>query len=414
MENKRNGEDEFDDLLRQADALIDDDGQDYFHAPGGVDEESAPDGEYVGNIRNFNNNYGYQPEPAAPVIPAYNQDYREYSRNVRQAPVQQPVYQEPEPPVRETPKPKKKKKKHRFLKFLLVLAILLGGLGFWLSTLFVKPETDRPIGERKKDAVTILLCGTDMEGTRTDTMMLLYICAQEKAVNLVSLPRDTLTHTTSGKNAKLNSAFGRNNGKEDPVEGMENLMLYVRDIIGYMPDGYMLINLEGFVDVVDLMGGVEFNVPQDMYYEDSSQDLYIDLREGLQTLNGYDAMCLVRFRKGYSNQDLGRVEVQREFISACMNQWMKVSNVTKLPEVLDCLGDNATSDLTTKNLMWLALNAFKSGFGNIQTATLPGYADMIDGGSYYVLDPRGVAEIINEYCNPYVRDIDPEDLTIIN
>ena len=249
MENKRNGEDEFDDLLRQADALIGDDGQDYFHAPGGVDEESAPDGEYVGNIRNFNNNYGYQPEPAAPVIPAYNQDYREYSRNVRQAPVQQPVYREPEPPVRETPKPKKKKKKHRFLKFLLVLAILLGGLGFWLSTLFVKPETDRPIGERKKDAVTILLCGTDMEGTRTDTMMLLYICAEEKAVNLVSLPRDTLTHTTSGKNAKLNSAFGRNNGKEDPVEGMENLMLYVRDIIGYMPDGYMLINLEGFVDV---------------------------------------------------------------------------------------------------------------------------------------------------------------------
>ena len=60
------------------------------------------------------------------------------------------------------------------------------------------------------------------------------------------------------------------------------------------------------------------------------------------------------------------------------------------------------------------MNAFKSGFGNIQTATLPGYADMIDGGSYYVLDPRGVAEIINEYCNPYVRDINPEDLTIIN
>ena len=78
---------------------------------------------------------------------------------------------------------------------------------------------------------------------------------------------DGYEETTSGKNAKLNSAFGRNNGKEDPVEGMENLMLYVRDIIGYEPDGYMLISLEGFVKIVDLMGGVEFHVPQDMFFD---------------------------------------------------------------------------------------------------------------------------------------------------
>lgn len=407
MRYTNSGGEDLDDLLRQADALIDDEGQDPFY---------APDGEHVGTVRNFNNNYGCQRElayePQSAAIPAYNQDYgNQYARP------QQPVYrQQPqdEQPVREAPESKKKRrKKHRLLKFLLVMALLLGGLAWWLSTLFVQPMTDEPLGARKDGAVTILLCGTDLEGTRTDTMMLLYICREENAVNLVSLPRDTLTHTTAGRTAKLNSAFGRNNGKEDPREGMENLMLYVRDIIGYMPDGYMLINLDGFVEAVDIMGGVEFEVPMDMYYEDASQDLYIDLEAGLQTLNGYDAMCLVRFRKGYSDQDLGRVEVQREFISACMDQWLKLSNVGKIPKILDCVEANSTSDLTTKNMLWLALNAFRSGFGNIRTATLPGYADMVDGGSYYILDPQGVADTINEYCNPYTQDIDGDDLTIV-
>ena len=297
---------------------------------------------------------------------------------------------------------------------LLMLAVFVGVIWLGLSQFIRAPHTDDPIGDRKGGAVTILLCGTDLEGTRTDTMMLLYINPREDAVNLVSLPRDTLTHTTAGNNAKLNSAFGRNNGKEDPEEGMENLMLYVKDIIGYKPDGYMLISLEGFVDIVDAMGGVEFDVPQDMYYSDPSQGLHIDLEEGKQTLSGYDAMCLVRFRKGYANQDLGRVSVQREFISACMDQWLKVSNLSKLPEVLSSLELNTTTDLTTGNMLWLALNAWKAGFDNIRSDTLPGYATSIGGGSYYVLYPNEVAELVNSTCNPYKVTIEPGDLNIMD
>ena len=76
--------------------------------------------------------------------------------------------------------------------------------------------------------------------------------AREQAITLVSLPWDTLTHTSSGSDAKLNSAYGRNDGGQ---EGMEALLDYVSDIIGYRPDGYMLITLDAFVDVVNLMGG---------------------------------------------------------------------------------------------------------------------------------------------------------------
>lgn len=415
-------DDDIDLLLRQVNAVLDD----------SPVSEQEPEEEPV---RNYSNNYGRGPVKQAPApshIPAYNPDYEaacrlsgydarydeseEYTQGYEEDDDQS--YDDYEPVRKRSSARKEKPVKHKkkrgcgCLTSLIMLAVVIAA-GFFLFHSFVKPpKTDKPIGTRKDEAATILLCGTDMEGTRTDTMMLMYVNAKEGEVNLVSLPRDTLTHTTSGSTAKLNSAFGRNNGGEDPVEGMENLMLYVEDIIGYRPDGYMLVNLQGFVEIVDAMGGVKFDVPQDMYYEDSSQDLYIDLQEGMQKLNGYDAMCLVRFRKGYADQDLGRVSVQREFISSCMDQWAKPTNIVKLPKVLSVLGKHSTTDLTTGNMLWLAVNAWKAGFSEMKMETLPGYADMIDGGSYYILYPSEVADLIDSTCNPYEKTITREDLTI--
>lgn len=438
-------DDDLEELLRKADQVLDD------VPPEAAEEDSTPapwedlrfyanyNNHYGRDVRNYQNNYGRPQDPIPqerePVresaIPAYNVDFQEQgrARTSRSAGTQTPRrspregaweedrldgYAPSRPaPAGKAPK-KKRRKKHRVLKFFLVLLLVLliaaAGVYLWLSSIIRMPQTDAPIGARKPGAATVLLCGTDEEGTRTDTMMLLYLNAQEKAVNLVSLPRDTLTHTTAGSNAKLNSAYGRNNGGEG---GMEALLDYVSDIIGYRPDGYVLVSLDAFVDIVDLMGGIEFDVPMDMFYEDPSQDLYIDLKAGLQKLDGYEAMGLVRFRKGYADQDLGRVDIQRQFISACMDQWLTISNIGKVPRVLSTMQASSTSDLTTGNLLWIALNAWRSGFGNMQTATLPGYADMIDGASYYVLDPEGVADVINSSCNPYRQDVDADDLNIV-
>ena len=82
--------------------------------------------------------------------------------------------------------------------------------------------------------------------------------------------------------------------------------------------------------LVDAIGGVEFDVPMRMYYTDPTQDLYIDLQPGLQTLDGEHAMQLVRFRKGYATQDLQRTEVQRDFLQALAKQCLKVSNLSKI------------------------------------------------------------------------------------
>ena len=424
--------DDWDELMRKADQLLDDD------APGAPDEDVPPapwedlhfyanyGNRYGQDVRNYQNNYGHPEEPRGPgpetepgpAIPAYNADFQDQGHSRAPRRNQREPYQEDDAPRRPAPakpaKPPKRRKKHRGLKLLLgillVLLALVVGVYLWIRSSIQMPETTQPIGARKEGAATVLLCGTDQEGTRTDTMMLLYLNAQEQAVTLVSLPRDTLTHTASGNDAKLNSAYGRNNGGE---EGMEALLDYVADIIGYRPDGYMLITLDAFVDIVDLMGGVEFDVPMDMFYEDSSQDLFIDLKEGKQTLDGYAAMGLVRFRKGYYDQDLGRVDVQRQFLSACMDQWLTLPNLVKLPQILSTMHASSESSLTTGNLLWIAYTAWRSGLGNLQTETLPGYADMLDGVSYYILDPEGVADVINRCCNPYTREIDASDLNIV-
>ena len=222
------------------------------------------------------------------------------------------------------PTPEKPKKKRRFLRsvlrLLLVLTLLFGVLIGALFLLAKQPKEEGNLGARKDGCSTILLAGTDESGNRTDTLMLLNVNRKTSQISVMSIPRDTKVNSKYTPK-KINGAYGIN-GKGE--EGMDALMDYVSECIGFRPDGYLLIDLDAFVELVDLMGGVEFDVPCDMYYNDPSQDLYIDLKAGKQKLNGEQAMGLVRFRSGYSRADLERVNVQRAFISAAMDQWISL------------------------------------------------------------------------------------------
>ena len=104
---------------------------------------------------------------------------------------------------------------------------------------------------------------------------------------------------------KINSVYSRYN------DGIGALKKQVKTLVGFTPDFYVKVDLEMFVELVDLVGGVEFYVPQDMNYDDPWQDLHIHLEEGLQVLDGEKAMELVRFRR-YSEGDIKRVEVHPE------------------------------------------------------------------------------------------------------
>lgn len=304
--------------------------------------------------------------------------------------------------------PKQKKKRHPVRTVLIVLLALLlaGTAALWIAA--KQPKAENELGARRKDCATILLAGTDKDGFRTDTMMLLSIDRANGTLSLVSIPRDTLVFCEYAI-PKINSAYGWGGGGED---GMRELMLRVSEIIGFEPDGYVLIGLEGFEKLIDAMGGVEFNVPIDMRYSDPTQGLEIDLRAGEQRLSGSDAMQLVRFRSGYAMADLDRVTVQRAFVKAALSQWLSPEKLLRLPSALNTLKKYTQSDLTTENYLWLAESAMFCDLESVRMETLPGTAMYIGGGSYYVLDPSGVAETVNTCCNPYEQGVAVSDLSI--
>lgn len=359
---------------------------------------------YGANVRNYANGYGGAAAaiPRQPQQPARPMEYRRHEE----------VYEEPEEPVvhrrrpAREPQPAPRKPRRRrggcgcgCFGFLL---LLVGIIVLAATLLFQPPKSDEPIGTRKDDTASILICGTDEDGTRTDTMMLMYISGSEQKVRLMSLPRDTYTITASGKAAKLNSAFGRNGTGE---EGMEVLMDYVRDIIGYRPDGYILVDFTLVPQIVDIMGGVKFDVPMDMDVAS------VAIEKGYQKLSGKQLMTLLRFRKGYATADLGRVEVQREVLKAAMDQWLSPIHIGDALEAMQLLENNSISSLSMSNYLWVAKTLLTS-LKDFENDTLPGYPEYRHDVSYYVLKPSEVAELVNSSYNPYKVTITTDDLDI--
>lgn len=321
----------------------------------------------------------------------------------RPEPAPRPAAPEPAPPKR------KRKRKHRFLKFLLLLLVLLiAAAAVLLLSDMGQPKAASGLGARKDGCSTILLAGTDEGGLRTDTIILCSIDRAGHAVNLLSIPRDTLVNDSYSV-PKINGTYGVYGGGED---GMDALMYAVSQLIGFRPDGYVLVDLNGFMSLIDLLGGVEFDVPVDMYYSDPTQGLNISLDAGLQTLTGEQAMGLVRFRSGYALADLERVNVQRAFLSACMEQYLTVKNLIQLPKLLPAALENVTTDLSVSNLLWCAGALARCDLTAVGTDTLPGSASYWNGGSYYIVAPYDTVSLINERYNPYAVDVTIYDLDV--
>lgn len=411
--------------------------------------------DYGRQVRNYQNSYGGQrpaPQPEynyeqaedeyieqaynQPTIPAYNADFHQakrerntksqahkaqqqrQSRDVVRKKTEYRDYGEPEYPEvpgksakrkpQPAPQPKKSPPKRgccgcgctTMLVALGLVAALIVGVFLWV---FDMPQAETSIGERKRDTAAILICGTDASGDRTDTMMLLYLSGSEHKVGLLSLPRDTYTIATAGYAAKLNSAYGRNNCGE---EGMEALLDYIQDIIGYRPDGYMLVDFTLVPQIVDLMGGVDVEVPVTI------TDDGLNLQPGMQHLGGQEVLTLLRHRSSYAMADLTRVEVQRSVIKACIDQWVSISHLKDVGSALKLIESNSLTSLSTRNYLWIGKTLLLNMSGGFTTETLPGYADYIGDASYYILNRGDVADMINESFNPYQVTIDADNLNI--
>ena len=261
--------------------------------------------------------------------------------------------------------------------------------------------------ERKsKYCYNILLYGVDNDAGGSDTNMLMRFDAVNKTVDVVSLPRDTLM----SNGHKLNSSY--NNG------GTEKLRSNIEDMLGVPVDFYVSVDLKGFITLIDQIDGVDFDVPEDMDYDDPYQDLHIHFKKGLQHLDGQQSMEVVRFRHNNDNtgyggqQDLGRIGTQQAFLKTVAQKLMKLENV---PAMAETFLKYVKTDLTLGNLIWLANQALSmGGMDAISFATLPGDgAGWYKGMSVYALDPEQVLEMTNSMLNPYATDITADDQNIL-
>lgn len=265
-------------------------------------------------------------------------------------------------------------------------------------------------GERKKGVYTFLVVGTDMDDGNTDTIMVVSYDTVNQAINIMSIPRDTMINE-SWDLKKINSVYSRTGNS------IQALAKRVAKLVGFMPDFYVKVDLSVFVELVDLVGGVDFYVPQDMKYDDPYQDLHIDLKAGQQVLDGEKAMQLVRFR-GYAEGDIRRVAVQQDFLKALIKECLSLKHWGKIKAYIKLAMDNIQTDLEMGSVVWFAANVLglneapTLSMYNVNTYTIPGnyWASTWSRAtsstqSYVTIYVNKTLQLVNQYFNPYVQDV---------
>lgn len=260
----------------------------------------------------------------------------------------------------------------------------------------VTVEVERPAAH-KEGRYNILVVGTDDDGTRTDTIMIAHLDTNAHTVALMSIPRDTVI-TGNYTVPKINGVYG---GAGKGEKGIQALKLKLAQLLGFEVDGYALVDLDAFIQLVDLVGGVEFEVPMAMHYDDPTQDLYIHLEAGMQHLDGQKAMQLVRFRKGYATQDLQRTKTQQLFLQALAAKCVQEIGLAKIGELATIFKENVTTDMTLGNIAYLGQEVLKCDLENMFSYTLEGEAVMLKGASCYAIYVNKTLDVVNQYFNPY-------------
>lgn len=285
---------------------------------------------------------------------------------------------------------RKKKKKSFGKKLFLILCIAIiiygsyigvktsengGGLEGFIAAVF---------GGNTKDAKTInvLIVGVseDLSIKLTDTIMIARYNPSTQKAALISISRDTFVGSSTASangNSKLNAVY--------QSSGIDGLKKKVTSLTGLEIDEYVVVNNNAVIKIVDAMGGVNFDVPIDMDYDDPTQDLHIHLTKGLQKIDGEKAEWLLRFRhnndgssypSSYGDNDYGRMRTQREFLKEMAKQLLSAKNIFRAGKIVNAALDNTDTSVTKSFIGSYLGKALSFSTDNIITVQLEGSGQM--------------------------------------
>lgn len=307
-------------------------------------------------------------------------------------------------------KEKKQKRKGRriFGKIVLILLLIIiilagvfaykvykngGGLTGIVTTLV---GTDPEKIKNLPDFYCLLLGKSE---AMTDTIMVAKYSPSTGNAALLSIPRDSFVGSnpnTATASDKINSKYQISPQRTiDAVNELTELNLKY----------YITVDTKALRDLVNAIGGVYFDVPIKMDYDDSSQDLYIHLEPGYQLLDGQKAEWLVRFRHNnngtsysyeYGDNDLGRMRTQREFLMAVAKQTLKLENITKINDIMNVIEQEVETNIDFDTMMEYAPALLNINADNIQTNMLPGTPQYCNGVAVYLVDKDEAKDVVNE------------------
>lgn len=252
-------------------------------------------------------------------------------------------------------------------------------------------------GENTKSYVNVALLGVDKDGTRTDVIILGQLNMADNRISMLQIPRDTYVPENGRADKKINSAWG--------VDKEKSVFREIEMVTGVEVDDYVLVDTSQFRNIIDEIGGVEYDVPINMNYDDPYQDLHIHLERGFQLLDGDKAEQFVRFRQnnngsGYAGGDVERLAAQQGFIKATIRQLFSFGNTLRIPKLVGIFEDMIKTNISNGELLAYVPHILKVPGENINIMTLAGEGKYIGGGSYFVPYGAENKEIIREYFTP--------------
>ena len=310
---------------------------------------------------------------------------------------------------------------------LVIYAIIMFGIGF---IVFYKPSVSHEVPfnvpvtdaqgrsvehkfEPKADTYNFFVLGRDKAAFLTDVMMIVNVDTANNSVTIMQLPRDTYisgNYPTNKLNAVYSTIYHKywsetGNEADAAKFALDEFTKLIEQSLCINIHYSAIMNLEGFKNIVDILGGVDVDVEFPMHYSDPDQGLYIDIPAGTQHLNGAQAEGFVRYRYGYAAADMGRQDAQKKFMFALftkLKSTLSISEISRLTQVTNEIYDNLLTDIPAADVVFFAKCLLGIDASSIRMLTIPG---SLPANGYFVINKAGTIHVVNTYFNAYSAEI---------
>ena len=265
-------------------------------------------------------------------------------------------------------------------------------------------DTDSTSVSVASDRLNVLIAGCDRMSGLSDVIMLLSVDEQSGSATVLQIPRDTYAEYTSSSYKKLNGAYG--------ALGAEGFCEFLSRGLGIKIDRYLIMSPDAVVGAVDALGGVEIYLEEPMRYSDPEQGLYISLDAGRQTLDGKSAEQFIRYRSGYADGDLGRLDAQKKFLCGLLVSVRKNTDPVTLARLTAVLLGKTETNITPSDGIYLTEVLLSFNTSSMRLITAPGEAVIAktSGASDYSLSAPSMERILCEFFGAEADSFDREGL----